>query len=154
VPNRAGEHERRLVREGQRLYDLGYWGPDPTSCVVGVVPGEGRVLCLLPKPITVEDLPEVLRPYHPGLHKPAVSFFNSSLAQYVETAWRWHAALQILRQVEEPAPTAAEAELVQHSDRLYACVDLVVNVVTRADLAADSEGVPSVWTELIRENSV
>lgn len=66
VPNRAGEYERRLVREGQQLYELGYWGTDPTSCVVGVVPGEGRVLCLLPEPITVEDLPEILRPYHSG----------------------------------------------------------------------------------------
>ncbi|MFD7880537.1 SUKH-4 family immunity protein [Streptomyces sp. NPDC059766] len=154
VPNRAGEYERRLVREGQRLYDLGYWGTDPTSCVVGVVPGEGRVLCLLPEPITVEDLPEILRPCHSGLYKPAVSLFNTSLAQYVETAWRWHAALQILRQIEEPAPTAAEVELVQHDDRLYACLDLVVNVVRRVDRAADAESRPSVWTELIRENSV
>jgi hypothetical protein len=33
-PNRPGS-ERRLVREGQRLYDPGFRGPDPTSRVVG-----------------------------------------------------------------------------------------------------------------------
>ncbi len=45
-----------------------------------------------------------------------------------------------------------EAELVQHSDS-HACLDLVVNVVRRVDLAADTESQPSFWTELIRENS-
>ncbi|MGW2426519.1 SUKH-4 family immunity protein [Streptomyces sp. NPDC001709] len=154
LPNRAGKHERRLVKDGQQLYDLGYWGADPSSCVAGVVPGEGRVLCLLPEPIIVDDLPEVLRPYNRGLHKPAVSFFNSSVAQYVETAWRWHAVLEILQQIEEPEFLAGEAEYLRHHDRLYSLVELVVDAVGRIDPAADAEDRPSVWIELIRENSV
>ncbi|RPE39234.1 hypothetical protein EDD90_2220 [Streptomyces sp. Ag109_O5-1] len=154
MPNRAGEYERRLVKDGVRLYEMGYWGPDASSFVVAVVPGEGRVLCLLPAPITVDDLPEVLRPYHQGLHKPAVSFFSSSVAQYVETAWRWHAALQILQQIEEPEFTVGEAEYLRHHDRLYSLVELVVDAVGRIDPAAEGEGLPSVWIELIRENSV
>lgn len=81
VPNVAGEQERRLVKDGQQLYGLGFWGSSEDSFVVGVVPGDGRVLCLLPAPITVDDIPEVLRPYHACLHKPAVSFFSSSVAQ-------------------------------------------------------------------------
>ncbi len=44
------------MKEGQRLYELGYWGPDASSFVVAVVPGEGRVLCLLPAPILDADL--------------------------------------------------------------------------------------------------
>ncbi|MEV6535848.1 hypothetical protein ACGFWD_40900 [Streptomyces sp. NPDC048448] len=27
----AGKHERRLVKDGQRLYDLGFWGPARTT---------------------------------------------------------------------------------------------------------------------------
>ncbi|MEU9117991.1 SUKH-4 family immunity protein [Streptomyces sp. NPDC048483] len=154
VPNLAGDHERRLVKEGQRLYDLGFWGPAEDSCVVGVVPGEGRVLRLLPAPITVDDLPEILRPHHAGLHKPAVSLFSSSIAQYVETAWRWHAALQILRQIESPPHMAPEGEVVTHYDRLYACVDLIVDAVRRLDPGIAAEDRQSVWTELIREGSV
>ncbi|MFE2298648.1 hypothetical protein ACFXAW_10655 [Streptomyces sp. NPDC059445] len=71
VPNLASTYERRFIERGRRLYDLGFWGPSEESFVVGVVPGDGRVLCLLPEPITVEDIPEVLRPHHAGLHTPA-----------------------------------------------------------------------------------
>jgi hypothetical protein len=154
IPNVAGEHERRLVKDGQQLYDLGFWGPSEDSFVVGVVPGDGRVLCLLPAPITVDDIPEVLRPFHAGLHKPAVSFFSSSVAQYVETAWRWSAAIQILRKVEEPVYTASEADRVCHYDRLYACVELVVDAARRLDHAVAAEDPQSVWIEVIRENSI
>ncbi|MEU4085258.1 SUKH-4 family immunity protein [Streptomyces aureus] len=153
LPNRAGDAERRLVQEGVRLYDLGYWGPDEGSCVVAVVPQEGRVLCLLPAPITVDDLPEVLRPYYQGLHKPAVSFFSSSVARYVETAWRWHAALGVLRQIEEPEFTAGEAEYLRHHDLLYSLVKLVTEAVGRIDPVAEGEGLTSVWIELILGNS-
>ncbi|MEU3342419.1 SUKH-4 family immunity protein [Streptomyces sp. NPDC006668] len=154
VPNLAGPCERRLAIEGQWLYDLGFWGPSADSFVVAVVPGEGRVLRLLPAPITAEDIPEVLRPYHPGLHKPAVSFFNSSVAQYVETAWRWHGALGVIRKAEEHAPTAPEEAVVRHYDRLYACVEFVVDAVRRLDSSVAADSPESVWVELIRENSI
>jgi len=154
VPNLAGPYERGLANEGQRLYDLGFWGPSPDSFVVAVVPGEGRVLCLLPAPVTAEEIPEVLRPYHPGLHKPAVSFFSSSVAQYVETAWRWHGALGVIRKADEAAPTAPEEAVVGHYDGLYACVESVVDAVRRLDSSVVADGPESVWIELIRENSI
>ncbi|WP_037619868.1 hypothetical protein [Streptomyces aureus] len=108
---------------------------------------------LLPAPITVDDLPEVLRPYHQGLHKPAVSFFSSSVARYVETAWRWHAALGVLRQIEEPEVMAGEAEHLRHHDHLYSLVELVTEAVGRIDPVAEGEGLTSVWIELILGNS-
>lgn len=154
VPNLAGPYERRLATEGQRLYELGFWGPSADIFVVAVVPGEGRVLCLLPAPITADDIPEVLRPYHPGLHKPAVSFFSSSVAEYVETAWRWHAALGVIRKAEEPAPTTPEEAVVEHYDGLYACVECVVKAVRRLDSSVAVDSRESVWIELIRENSI
>ncbi|MFI0966499.1 SUKH-4 family immunity protein [Streptomyces sp. NPDC021080] len=154
LPNRVGAYERHLVEDGLRLYEVGHWGPDANSSVVAVVPGEGRVLCLRPAPITVDDLPEVLRPYNQGLHKPAVSFFSSSVAQYVETAWRWHAALRILRRIEEPEFTVGEAELLRHYDRLHLLVERVVDAAARIDPAVEEAIQPSVWIELIRENSV
>ncbi|WP_160311190.1 SUKH-4 family immunity protein [Streptacidiphilus anmyonensis] len=156
VPNRAGPQERRLVNDGQRLYDLGFWGPRADSFVVGVVPGDGRVLCLLPAPVTAEDIPKVLRPYHAGLHKPAVSFFSSSVAQYVETAWRWYSAIRIIRRAGEPAPTAPEEAVVHHYDRLYGCVELIVDAARRLDPVGGVrvDAPESVWVELIRANSV
>ncbi|MGW7260333.1 hypothetical protein [Streptomyces sp. NPDC054834] len=111
------------------------------------------MLFLLRAPITVDDLPEVLRPYNRGLHKPAVSVFSSSVAQYVETAWRWQAALQILQHIEEP-DSVGEAECMRHYDRLYSCVELVVDAARRIDPQAEADDLPSVWVELIRENSV
>lgn len=100
------------------------------------------------------DIPEVLRPHHPGLHKPAVSFFNSSVAQYVETAWRWHGALGVIRKVDEPAPTAPEEAVVGHYDGLYGCVEFVVDAVRRLDSSVAADSPESVWIELIRENSI
>ncbi|MET7988328.1 SUKH-4 family immunity protein [Streptomyces sp. NPDC005281] len=153
-PNLAGDHERRLVSRGQRLYELGFWGSRRDSCVVGVVPGDGRVLCLLPAPITVEDLPPALRPFHEGLHKPATSFFSSSLAQYLETAWRWHAALAILRSVTEPAINGLQEEFDSHYDLLYGCVDLILDAVRRIDPAVAAQEPHATWVELIRANSL
>ncbi|MFE4695824.1 SUKH-4 family immunity protein [Streptomyces sp. NPDC056738] len=50
APNLASTYERRFIEGGRRLYDLGFWGPSEDSFVVGVVPGDGCVLCLLPEP--------------------------------------------------------------------------------------------------------
>lgn len=52
----------------------------------------GRVLKIQPRPATVDDLPLALRGAHSGLHHPSVEFFNSSVAQFVETSWRCHVA--------------------------------------------------------------
>jgi hypothetical protein len=102
----------------------------------------------------VDDLPQVLKPYHSGLYKAAVSPLSSSVAQYVETAWRWHAALQVLDRVGQPAPGASESAVIAHYERLYACVDLDLQAACCIDTALATESPRSVWIELIRENSI
>ncbi|GCD99202.1 hypothetical protein EHYA_06915 [Embleya hyalina] len=77
---------------------------------------------------------------------------NTSVARYVEAAWRRHAAIGIIGKVEEPAPTAAEDVLAHHDDRLYGCVELVVDAARRLDPVSGSDGSESVWIELISEN--
>jgi hypothetical protein len=42
------------------------------------------------RPLTVADLHRDLRAEHPDFRRPAVSFINSSVARYVEVAWRWY----------------------------------------------------------------
>lgn len=112
------------------------------------------MLRLLPEPITIDDLPEILRPYHQGLHKPAVSVFSSSVAHYLETAWRWHAALQNLQQIEEPALTVGKTEYIRHYDRPHSSVELVVDAARHIDPGSETDALPSAWIELICENSV
>ncbi|MGW4895248.1 SUKH-4 family immunity protein [Kitasatospora sp. NPDC004240] len=153
VPNVAGPRERRLVRDGRMLHHLGFWGPDEDGLAVGVVPGDGRVLGLLPAPVTADDVPDALRPYCADLDEPAVSLFSSSVARYVETAWRWHAAIRILRTAEAPADTAPEVEHLRHHERLRGGVELVVDAARRLDPAVAGDDPRSVWIELIRENS-
>ncbi|MER6358843.1 SUKH-4 family immunity protein [Streptomyces sp. NPDC001634] len=82
-----------------------------------------------------------------------MSFFSSSLAQYVETAWRWHAALVVLRDANEPADTASPEEFDRHYGLLYGCVDLILDAVRRIDPAVAAEEPHATWIELIRENS-
>lgn len=81
-----------------------------------------------------------------------MSVFSFSVTHFVETAWRWHASLEILRDVEEPVYCAPEAELTAHYERLYAYVELIVDAARRIDPAAVAE--ESGWAEVIRANSI
>ena len=54
------------------------------------------------RPLTVADLHRDLRAEHPDFRRPAVSFINSSVARYVEVAWSWYAAVEVLRRMPEP----------------------------------------------------
>jgi len=44
--------------------------------------------------------------------------------------------------------------VIAHYERLYACVDLVLQAACRIDTALATESPRSVWIELIRENSI
>ncbi|MFE9451653.1 SUKH-4 family immunity protein [Streptomyces sp. NPDC006739] len=83
-----------------------------------------------------------------------MSFFSSSIAQFVETAWRRHAALAVLGGVNEPADTASQEELDSHYDLLYNCVDLILDAVRSIDPTVVAEEPHATWVELIRENSL
>jgi hypothetical protein len=154
VPNVAGVRGSRILEEDARLYKLGFWGRSEVTGVTAVAPGDGRVFYILPAPITEHDLPEILRPHNRGLYKPAVSLLNSTLTQFIETAWRWHAALQILDTAEEPMHSAPEPELNTHYEHLYACVDLIADAAQRIDPSATADNPSSGWTGLIRANTI
>jgi hypothetical protein len=118
VPNVAGERELRLVSPDQRLYRLINMSVGPVKEWIGAVAGEGRVLMIRPAPVTVNDLAPQLRPYHPGYYSPAVDFVNSSVAQFVEITWRWHAAREVLLAL--PAPDyGSEAKTREAFDALH-----------------------------------
>lgn len=153
IPNLAGDRERGVLDGGTRLYKLGFCGRSEETGVVGAAP-DGRVFYLLPSPITEAGLPDVLRPCYPGLYKPAVSLFSSSITQFIETSWRWRAALDILGKVEEPVYAAPEPELTAHYERLYACVERIVETARQIDVSAVAQDPDSGWIELIRANSI
>jgi hypothetical protein len=153
VPNLAGEREHGGLSDGSRLYKLGFWGRSEETGVTGVAP-DGRVFYLLPAPITEADLPEVLKPFYPGLYKPAASLLSSSITQFIEISWRWRAALDVLGKVEEPLYSAPEPELTAHYERLYSCVEHIVEAARRIDVSAVAEDPNAGWIELIRANTV
>ena len=100
VPNIASESERRLLSADRRLYLLGTYGADfdpSLSIRVGAVADTGQVIGIRARPVTTDDIAEQLRAYHPNLYHPAVCYFNGSVAAFVEVAWRWRAAVELLR---------------------------------------------------------
>jgi len=102
VPNVAGERERQVASPGDRLYTLVYWGLNEVR--IGAVAGTGRVLKLQPKPTTVDDFPLAFREIYAGFYRPSVEFFGSSVAQFVEASWRWHAAGGIAGELWQDEP--------------------------------------------------
>ncbi|XVU22812.1 SUKH-4 family immunity protein [Actinoplanes sp. CA-054009] len=137
VPNVAGEQEARLIEAGQRLYLLGTYGADfdaDSTIRVGVVAGGGAVLGVRRRPTTTADLHPQLRPYHPDLYQPAVRYFNASLAAFVEMAWRWLAAVKVIR-----------AHDIEEDDLDEACSAFLAEI----DPALADERLNSLWVEAI-----
>lgn len=108
VPNVAGEQERRLIAPNQRLYLLGSYGREQVingedlTLRVGAVAGSGRVLAICSRPLPAEDIPQALRAVYANFSAPAVRFLNSSVAAFVEVAWRWSAAVGVFRRYPCP----------------------------------------------------
>ena len=145
VPNIAGPAERALLAPDQRLYRLGWWGMDDRSPAIGAVAGDGRVLVILPAPLTVADLNFSLQPYYPDFHVPAVSFVNSSVAHYVEVAWRWYAANTISQRIPDPPGNELHAHMalkMEQRRRLLAGLAAI-------DPAIDDEALGSAWVDAV-----
>jgi hypothetical protein len=155
VPNVAGERERRLIAPGQRLYLLGVYGSDlvingeDLTLRVGAVVGSGRVLGIRSRPLTVEDIPQALRADYANSYHPAVRFLNSSVAAFVEVAWRWRAAVAVLRRY--PCPYAVD-ELGAWFDQQEAVRQQVLAGMVRSDSALADPQLDSIWIETITQD--
>ncbi|NIK55186.1 SUKH-4 family immunity protein [Kribbella shirazensis] len=153
VPNLAGERERQEASPGQRLYSLVHWGREELQLRIGAVAGTGRVLKIQPKPITADDLHPALREANAGLYHPSVEFFSSSLAQFVETFWRCHAAMGIaseLRQQEPDHDRPLEEYDVWFS-RLHDCERIILEHIERIDSHVRADDTGTLWTTVVTE---
>ena len=147
VPNVAGPAERALLAPDQRLYRLGWWGMDDRSPAIGAVAGDGRVMVILRAPLTVADLPFSLQPYYPDFHRAAVQFVNSSVAHYVEVAWRWYAANAVYQRMDRPPSSEVLAYLaleIEQRRRLLAGL-------TAIDPSIGDEALGSAWVDAVTE---
>lgn len=156
VPNVAGERERRLITPVQRLYLLGSYGSEQVrmgedlTVRVGAVVGSGRVLGIRSRPLTVEDLPLLLRTHYADFSQPAVWFFNSSVAAFLEVAWRWRAAVMVLRRY--PCPDKAD-ELDAWFHRREAVLQQILAGMVRIDHALADPHLDSMWVEAITKDN-
>lgn len=112
VPNVAGEPERRLIAADQELYLLGVYGADfdaDLAIRVGAVAGAGQVMGMRARPMTTDEIAEQPHAYHPDLYHAAVCYFNASVAAFVEVAWRWRTAVELLRSHPNPHSRATRS---------------------------------------------
>lgn len=144
------DHERHLVPPGTGLYRIGWWDNVGMERVIGVVPESGRVCALRERPLTTDQLPVGVRPFYPDLYSPAVQLVNSSVASYVEISWRWHAAVQLLRAVED-APERRRSGMDNFHDMVQCARDLLEGFVL-IDPAMTASEPPSVWVKRILED--
>ncbi|MFI7549554.1 SUKH-4 family immunity protein [Micromonospora sediminimaris] len=155
TPNVAGEPERRLISADHRLYLLGAYGADfdaNLSIRVGAVAGTGRVMGIRARPMTTDDLAEQLRAYHPNLYHPAVCYFNASVAAFVEVAWRWHAAVELLRAHPDPHYTAPLEEHEQHYAEVERSCATFLTRMTSLDPTLGDRDLGSLWVETITDD--
>lgn len=151
VPNVARPHERRLISSSERLYRLGRWGSHDLTPWMGAVAGDGRVLAIREKPLTAEDLHPDLREHYRGLYKPAVDFINSSVAQFIEVAWRWRAAIEVLGDLKEPDPLASLEEWKAYFTRIEACERIVLAHIERIDSQVRTDDLGSLWKAVVTD---
>jgi len=155
VPNVSGERERQLIEPQQRLYLLGSYGGELMSngedltLRVGAVAGSGRVLSIRSRPLTVEDIARPLRAHYADFYAPAVRFFNSSVAAFVEVAWRWRAAVMVFRRYLGPDE---EDEMDVWFDRQEAILQQVLAGMVRIDHALAEPQLDAIWVETITKD--
>ena len=151
-PNVAGERERRLISADQKLYLLGIYGADfdaSLSIRVGAVAGTGRVMGIRARPVTTDDIAEQLRSYHPDLYHPAVCYFNISVEAFLEVAWRWRAAVELLRAHPEPHyPAPLEEHEQHHAEVERSCATFLARM-TLLDPTLGDHDLGSLWVETI-----
>jgi hypothetical protein len=154
VPNVAGERERRLIAPNQRLYLLGVCGTDhdPELTIrVGAVAETGQVLGIRARPVTTADIHIQLREVYPDLYHPSVCYFNASIAAFVEVAWRWRAAVELIRSHKGPHYSAPYEEHERHHAEVQECCEMFLARMTELDPTLSDENLESVWIETITE---
>jgi hypothetical protein len=148
VPNVAGERERQVASPGDRLYTLAHYGMQELR--VGAVAGTGRVLMLRPEPVTIDDFHPMARKFYPDLYHPSVEFFNSSVAQFVEVSWRWHAAGEPLSelQLDESGGGRPRQEHEAWFNRLQGCERIILEHIERIDGHVRADDTGTLWAEV------
>jgi hypothetical protein len=84
-----------------------------------------------------------------------VRFFNSSLAAFVEVAWRWRAAVEVLRRYPDLKVDDLEAwkdELDAYYARQEAVRQQVLAGTVRIDSALADPQLDSIWIETITQD--
>lgn len=155
TPNVAGERERRLTSPDQQLYLLGIYGSDSIEDLtirVGAAAGNGRVLGIRRRPATIDDIHPQLRSVYPHYHHPAVCYFNSSVAAFVEVSWRWRAAVELLKAHPGPPPTADLDQHDEHDEEVQQSRASFMAGMTQIDPTLGDPDLSSIWVETITEN--
>jgi hypothetical protein len=154
IPNLAGEPERRIATADQKLYLLAVFGrqdADGVAAQVGAVAGTGRVMNLRRRPITTGDIIEPLRFLYPDIYKPAVCHFNTSVTAFVETAWRWRAAGEVLRTHPEPHYLAPHEEQERYFEEIQQAREAFLDGLTALDPTLGDPNLASLWVEIIEQ---
>ncbi|MEU0505884.1 SUKH-4 family immunity protein [Nocardia sp. NPDC005998] len=167
TPTIASDLERRLLTADRRLYRLGRWGRHPLT-LIGALAGDGTVFGLRETPLSTTDLPPVMPDRYPDLN-PTVAYLNSSVARFLEVAWRWRAASRILRELTETEPPfpgtrialtergedadAIHAAYLEECEQVWERTDVDIAAVLAAMAEIDNltgpDGRESLWVELI-----
>ncbi|MFF5496724.1 SUKH-4 family immunity protein [Streptomyces aquilus] len=151
VPNLAGPRERELATADDRFYDLGLWGSHDRTPRMGAVRGDGRVLAVRSAPLTAADLTPALRGYHADLYHPAIDFISSSVARFVDLAWRWRAAVPLFAALTEPPLGCPEAEFDTYLGGCDDCERIVLRGFERIDPALRADDARSLWGQLVTD---
>ncbi|WP_433193520.1 hypothetical protein ACQP1G_32765 [Nocardia sp. CA-107356] len=169
TPTITSRYERRLLSADRRLYRLGRWGRHRLAPAIGALAGDGMVFGLSDAPLTTADLPQVMQAEYPDLDNPAVTYLNSSVARFLEVAWRWRAASRIMCELVEaeppfPGTRTALAERGEDADAIHSAyleqceqvwerteVDIAAVLAAMADIDSMTgpDGRESCWVELI-----
>ena len=134
---------------------MGVYGADfdaDLAIRVGVVAGTGRIMGIRARPMTTDDIAEQLRAYHPDLYHPAVCYFNASVAAFVEVAWRWRTAVELLRAHPDPHYTAPREVHEQHHAEVERSCATFLARMTLLDPTLGDRDLGSLWVETITDD--
>jgi hypothetical protein len=90
--------------------------------------------------------------HYPDLYHPAVCYFNSSVAAFVEVAWRWRAAVELLRANRAPHYTAPFKEHERHRQETERSCEMFLARVTAIDSTVGDTDLDSLWVETITDD--
>lgn len=84
---------------------------------------------------------------------PGVARLSSSVAQFVGTSWRWHAAGDIAFELWQDAPghTRPWEEHEAWFSRLHDCERIILEHIERIDGHVRADDTGTIWTEVVTE---